>query len=44
MALIGWYVWTFLAYLICTKLLPEAQTRADHKQLLRTIVYRALLA
>jgi hypothetical protein len=36
-ALIGWYVWAFLAYIIGTKLLPEPQTKADYKQLLRTI-------
>ncbi|MDY6972953.1 MAG: YIP1 family protein [Thermodesulfobacteriota bacterium] len=36
-ALIGWYVWAYLIYLIGTKLLPEPQTRADHGQLLRTI-------
>jgi len=36
-ALISWYVWAYLTYLIGTKLLPEPQTRADHGQLLRTI-------
>ena len=36
-ALISWYVWALLTYLIGTKLLPEAQTHADHGQLLRTI-------
>jgi len=36
-ALIAWYVWAYLIYLIGTKLLPESQTRADHGQLLRTI-------
>jgi hypothetical protein len=36
-ALIGWYVWAYLTYLIGTKLLPEPQTRADHGELLRTI-------
>ncbi len=36
-ALVGWYVWAFLTYLIGTKLLPEPQTQADHGQLLRTI-------
>jgi len=35
-ALIGWYLWAFLAYWIGTKLLPEAQTQADLGQLLRT--------
>ena len=36
-ALIGWYVWAYLTYLIGTKLLPEPQTRADAGELLRTI-------
>ena len=36
-ALIGWYIWAFLTYLIGTKLLPEPQTHADHGELLRTI-------
>lgn len=36
-ALISWYVWAFITYLIGTKLLPEPQTSADHGELLRTI-------
>ncbi len=36
-ALIGWYVWAFITYVIGTKLLPEPQTSADHGELLRTI-------
>jgi hypothetical protein len=36
-ALIGWYVWAFLIYVIGTKVLPEPQTKADHGELLRTI-------
>ena len=36
-ALIGWYVWAYLTYLIGTKLLPEPQTKADFGELLRTI-------
>jgi len=36
-ALIGWYVWAYITYLIGTKILPEPQTRADHGELLRTI-------
>jgi hypothetical protein len=35
-ALAGWYIWAFLTYFIGTRLLPEPQTRADHKELLRT--------
>lgn len=36
-ALIGWYIWAFLTYIIGTKLLPEPQTKADLGELLRTI-------
>ncbi len=36
-ALIGWYIWAYLTYLIGTKLLPEPQTRSDPGELLRTI-------
>ena len=36
-ALISWYVWAFITYIIGTKLLPEPQTSADHGELLRTI-------
>jgi len=37
LALIGWYIWAYLAYFIGAKLLPEPQTKADHGELLRTI-------
>ncbi|MEJ2588409.1 MAG: YIP1 family protein [Deltaproteobacteria bacterium] len=36
-ALAGWFVWSFLTYIIGTKMLPEPQTRADYGELLRTI-------
>ena len=36
-ALVGWYIWAFLTYVIGTRILPEASTRADHGELLRTI-------
>jgi hypothetical protein len=36
-ALIGWFIWGWLTYLIGTKLLPEADTKADPGELLRTI-------
>ncbi len=36
-ALLGWYIWAFVIYLIGTRLLPEPQTRADHGELLRTL-------
>ncbi|MBW1741662.1 MAG: YIP1 family protein [Deltaproteobacteria bacterium] len=36
LALVGWYVWSYLTY-IGTKFLPEPQTKADYGELLRTI-------
>jgi hypothetical protein len=36
-ALIAWYFWALLTYLIGTRLLPEPQTQADYGELLRTI-------
>lgn len=36
-ALIGWFVWAFLTFIIGTRILPEPQTRADYGELLRTI-------
>jgi hypothetical protein len=35
-ALLAWYVWAYLTYLIGTRLLPETGTEADLGQLLRT--------
>lgn len=34
-ALVGWFVWAWLVYLIGTKLLPQPQTRSDIGELLR---------
>ncbi|MBN1471216.1 MAG: YIP1 family protein [Syntrophaceae bacterium] len=36
-ALIGWFVWAALTYLIGAKLLPTSQTRTDYGELLRVI-------
>ena len=36
-ALVGWFIWAYLTYIIGTKVLPEPQTEADYGQLLRTI-------
>lgn len=36
-ALLSWYLWSGLIYLVGAKLLPEPQTEADYGQLLRTI-------
>jgi hypothetical protein len=37
MALVGWLVWSYLTYLIGTRLLPGPETRASYGELLRTI-------
>jgi hypothetical protein len=36
-ALVGWFIWAYLTYVIGTKLLPEPQTKASYGELLRTI-------
>lgn len=36
-ALIGWFIWAYLAYIIGTKILPSPETKADYGELLRTI-------
>ena len=36
-ALIGWYIWAYLTYLIGKKVLPEPETKAEMGELLRTI-------
>lgn len=40
-ALIGWFMWAFVIFLVGTKLLPEPQTRSDMGELLRTIGFSA---
>jgi hypothetical protein len=35
-ALVAWFIWAFVTYLIGAKLLPEPQTRSDAGELLRT--------
>ncbi len=40
-ALIAWFIWALLTYLIGTKLLAQPQTKADIGQLLRTIGFAA---
>jgi len=32
-----WYVWAYITYWVGTRLLPSAETSADHGELLRTI-------
>ncbi len=36
-ALLGWWIWAWVAYRIGTRLLPTPDTSADHGELLRTI-------
>lgn len=36
-ALIFWLIWSYLTYIIGTKILPTPDTRADYGELLRTI-------
>lgn len=36
-ALVGWFVWAYITFIVGTKILPEPQTEADYGQLLRTI-------
>jgi len=40
-ALVGWFIWAYLAYVIGTKLLPTPQTHADYGELLRTTGFSA---
>ena len=37
LSLISWYIWAYLIYLIGVKLFPEANTKSNHGELLRTI-------
>ena len=36
-ALVGWYIWAYITYVIGTRLFPETQTKADYGELLRAI-------
>jgi hypothetical protein len=40
-ALIGWFVWAYLTYIIGTRLLPTPKTHADYGELLRTTGFSA---
>lgn len=39
--IVGWFLWAVVTWLVGTKLLPEAGTRADLGQMLRTIGFSA---
>ena len=36
-ALLGWYLWAYITYIIGTKLLPQENTESDIGELLRTL-------
>jgi hypothetical protein len=36
-AIIGWFIWAYITYIVGTKLLPQPQTKADYGELLRTV-------
>jgi hypothetical protein len=36
-AIIGWFIWAYITYIVGTKLLPQPQTQSDYGELLRTI-------
>jgi hypothetical protein len=36
-ALVSWFIWAYITYIVGTKILPEPQTKADLGELLRTI-------
>ncbi len=36
-AIIGWFIWSYVTYMIGTKLMPEPQTYSSYGELLRTI-------
>ncbi len=42
-ALVGWFIWAYLSFLIGTKLLPEPQTQSDMGELLRCTGFSAVL-
>ena len=37
LALVGWFIWAYITYIIGTKILPTPETEANYGQLLRTI-------
>ncbi|MBI5446406.1 MAG: YIP1 family protein [Deltaproteobacteria bacterium] len=40
-ALVGWFVWAYIVYLVGTRFLPEPQTRTDYAEVLRTTGFAA---
>jgi hypothetical protein len=41
LALVGWFIWAGIIFLVGTKVMPEPQTKADLGQLLRTMGFAA---
>ena len=41
-ALLAWYVWTFMTYIIGVKLFPVSQTSASHWELWRTLGFASV--
>jgi hypothetical protein len=41
LALVGWFIWAGIIYLVGTKVMPEPQTKTDLGQLLRTMGFAA---
>lgn len=37
LSLVGWFIWSYLVFIIGAKAMPEPNTQADYGQLLRTI-------
>jgi hypothetical protein len=40
-ALVGWFIWAGIIFLVGTKIMPEPETKADLGQLLRTMGFAA---
>ncbi|MGH9319553.1 MAG: YIP1 family protein [Vicinamibacteria bacterium] len=40
-ALVGWFIWAGIIFIVGTKVMPEPQTKADLGQLLRTMGFAA---
>ena len=36
-ALIEWFIWAYITYIVGTKILPQSQTRADYGELLELV-------
>ena len=41
-ALLAWYVWTFITYIVGAKFFPVSQTSASHRELWRTLGFASV--